>query len=871
MSFKKRTLFWVAILAVSFCLNFQTNTIAQQKKETQSGGLFSEINTKLFGSKPKKEKESAKKEKPVKKAVAKQPSNKKSIKDSFSELFAGKKKKSVEEPQVVSADSKNSNEIPPGAIVYEGDYDRDAPIAPSYGISARPDNATAGQINIKNNVIQRPSAPHPAPRDTASVRLDLGGNPAPSRTAAAPLPQEARRPYDKPSSPEVQRVAPQLTLSRKNVPSTSLGGSAQRLASPTWQELEKAQPVTVVPPAEKEPETTIHFNENPLPPLPDQFTEAAGKPWIGTGVSMGQPPQPQFSAQDFISETSDGIAPPANSRQGVTHYSGTTPEERLTGSATFTAPAPQPEPEQPVASNNHNFQFDEPQEPMDAAELLANLPGLDNNTAPPATNDDVTSRTIDVVGGEEPAIAPPAISQSFPSNREMDRRPLVEINAHGPSKIAVGTRVAYEVDIVNRGDFIAKDIHVNVKFPKWVEVAHVSGTAGSFNMNNTPGHEVSLGEWMLGDMAGGRREKLTVTVIPREKRPFDMDVTWKSRQSSTLARVTVEEPKLEMELVGKDIAIAGCPETFSLKIFNVGNCTAEGTRYFVVSNDDSSSPAVAQQIGDIPAGQMRTHAVQFLAQKPGSTTFRVKVVTDSGTEVVAEKHVKILYSQLELKIAPIPPQYVGAESVYRLYIANTGTAETTDAEMDFQFPPNMELVSHTGAKNPEPGKIVWSLGKVLPGETREFAVTLKPTIQGDAVMKLSANAKYTSPIYLSIPVECHALANLRIDLKVPEKPMLLREIGEYQLRVTNTGSENIHDGKVFFYFSEGMEPIQVGDGVMNGNGIVSFAVPLLAPGTSRTFEVRSQGLAAGKHAVRVQVISESKELDLLEQKSIFYR
>ncbi len=672
----------------------------------------------------------------------------------------------------------------------------------------------AVEVNIRPTTV--PAVETSAARNTTtSMKLD-----AAEPKAVAPLPGESP---DRTINGVPVKETPQLTLTTQEVGARSLGDPAQRLSSPTWDVLDRdflRAEHTRLETVEK----TVDFGENPLPPLPDEVMQRSH---IGTEVmlkSQGMKPRTEndFETRSFMPERQE--SPRSDLFTAVDTPASVQAVERQIGGGE-----------------------------------VKDLFGVEPET-PFRTN-------VNVVEGEETAVR--AISPD--KNRMIRERPIIEINTQGPPKIAVGTKVTYEIDIKNSGDFVAEDICVNIKIPRWVDVVHASGTVGSFELKKMTDQELSLGEWSIGDVRVNKHEKLLITVIPKEKRAFDLDVTWKSQQSSTLRRVTVEEPKLELELIGKETAILGRPESFMLKIYNVGNCTAESTRFFVLSDGDESGTAIAQNVGDIPAGEVRAHSVQFLAKQPGSTNFRVRVTTESGTEVMAEKSVKIQFSDLKLKIAPIPPQYVGVESIYRLYVSNLGTAETTDARMKLEFPNNLELVSQDKKPGMQRGRVEWDLGGISPGETREFSVTLRPTLQGEVTMNLTAESKYTTPASLDIPVLCQAMANMKIELVVPEKPLLMTESGEYQIHVTNTGSEAIYDAVVQFFFSEGLEPRQAPGAAACGNGVVRFDSQPLQAGAKRIFTVEARGVYAGKHSVRAQVTSDSKELELLEQKSAFYR
>ncbi|MDO4550074.1 MAG: CARDB domain-containing protein [Planctomycetia bacterium] len=450
-------------------------------------------------------------------------------------------------------------------------------------------------------------------------------------------------------------------------------------------------------------------------------------------------------------------------------------------------------------------------------------------------------------------------------------RPVLEINTKGPSKIAVGTEALYEIEIENSGDISAENIIVSVKIPTWVEIVNISGSLGNFDMKKLPEQEMNQGEWLIENLAVNQQETLYLKIIPKMKRHFDMDVTWRSLQSSTQKSVIVEEPKLEVELSGESSVLLGKTESFTVTIKNVGNCIAEDINFFVFSDDNTEHKSkVIQKIGNLLPGESKKHTISYVPQQPGRTIFQTKVSTRSGTEKTASKLIDVRHSELKIKMNSVSVQYVGMKSEYKLYISNTGTSKAADTKIEMVFPENLEFISSEFPVIQREGKVIWEIGEIIPGQTQIITACFRPKNVGEAFLKVYAEAEYTRPVSETVSVMCNSLANMQIELDVPDMPMMLSQNGEYILKVTNVGSEAIQDAKIYYFFSEGLEPVTLTE-PRAINGVLTYAEQTFMPGESRNFLVRAKGLKPGKHLVRVQVKSESKEIDLLEQKTVFYQ
>lgn len=850
MKSKKSIITFLMIFTAVIIFSFENSHGATSKtKGSQSGAS-------LFGG------NSASTPKPASKPAAeKSEEPKKSL---FSTLFGSKKTPAKEEkvePEVHEEPGQAELVLTGPTVVdvsndYSGNWDQAPPISPSYGnVTPGNGNATSSRyVTSENHITSGYSdgiQSSDAARRATSTRVSYSDTKKASSSSEAPLPGEDAGYVHigrNSKTGRANRSAPPLTLPKGDISVQAQGELSNRLLSPTWDVLEKPESLPE-PAPQKQERISIYTSESPLPPLPDQeVMEMPGQTRIGRGISSENLPIRRM-------EISDDELPPLV--EDYVEGSMLPPGPSLGARITVT------EAEQGSRERLPEFR------PGNQEELPEFRPEPNRFRVEPTERKTGTGwgeQTARLGGNDRGAAITPSASRN--SAKE---RPIIEINTVGPEKIAVGTRVVYEIDIKNSGNFMAEDIVVNVKIPTWVEVAHAAGTAGSFDLKKVADQDLFLGEWSVGDIPVNRQEKLTLTVISTARRPFDLDVTWKSQQTSTQTSVMVEEPKLELELIGTQTAILGRAESFTLKIHNVGTCVAEETSVFVLSDEEENFPAIAQNMGNLAPGETRTHTVQYLAKKQGSANFRVKVTTRSGTEVTAEKPIKIQYSELHLRVEPVPPQYVGVDSAYRLFISNSGTAVTTGAKMELRFPQNMELISSVSHAHAEQGKVSWELGNISPGETREFSVTLRPTVQGDVSLRLTADSKFTAPVALDIPVVCHALANMQIELQVPEKPLLVNETGEYFLKVKNTGSESVRDARIYFFFPEEMVPQPTPGAFLAGDGVIAFDAQTIVPGESRTFTVYAKGALAGKHSVRAQVKSESKQIDLLEQRPAFFR
>ncbi|MGA2063040.1 MAG: hypothetical protein ABSG67_21415, partial [Thermoguttaceae bacterium] len=178
---------------------------------------------------------------------------------------------------------------------------------------------------------------------------------------------------------------------------------------------------------------------------------------------------------------------------------------------------------------------------------------------------------------------------------------VLSVETHGPRKITVGKESAYEVKIINSGDVAAEDLIVFVNLPEWAEVVGTEASAGSTQIG--PSSQISAPapfQWKVGRLEGKSQEKMSLRIIPRQSRPFDLAVRWESKPATSQTLIEVQEPKLEMQLDGPREVFYGKKETYRLKMSNSGTGNAEGVTVKFVPVGAGDNIQATYELGLLP-------------------------------------------------------------------------------------------------------------------------------------------------------------------------------------------------------------------------------------------------------------------------------
>jgi hypothetical protein len=435
------------------------------------------------------------------------------------------------------------------------------------------------------------------------------------------------------------------------------------------------------------------------------------------------------------------------------------------------------------------------------------------------------------------------------------KSPIIGVDTVGPRTIAVGRESTYQVQLSNSGDVAAEELVVHVTLPDWAEVAGFDaslGTAAANEANQTAGPVV----WKVGRLDAKAHERLTLKLIPRQSRPFDLAVRWEYKPIASQAMIEVQEPKFSLAIEGPHEVFYGQKESFRLKLKNTGDGAAENVVIMLTPIGTGENVPASHKIGMLTAGEEKSLDVELTARQPGALTIQADVCADGGAH--AELSEKVVVRRGELKIDMEGPkvQFVGGVATYNMHIRNVGNAPARSVRLAIVLPADSRYLSGIeGAKfDAATGRLEWRVERLNPEVEQSFTLKCALATAGISRVRLGVIAADDIIASAETTVQVESIANLTMDVKDPAGPSAVGEEAVYEIHVRNRGTKEAQDVEVFAYFSRGIEPVSA-EGAPNrlGAGQVAFQ-PLvsLAPGAEAVLKIRAKAEVAGNHIFRAE-------------------
>jgi uncharacterized repeat protein (TIGR01451 family) len=344
---------------------------------------------------------------------------------------------------------------------------------------------------------------------------------------------------------------------------------------------------------------------------------------------------------------------------------------------------------------------------------------------------------------------------------------------------------------------------------------------------------------------GSAQVKVQVIRPPRGAEPEPLvlgEATTRVTWTTSLVSVQISGPE-SVELNGK--------ATYRIVVSNPGTLAASNVylRVMVPTGFQviGTSPT-GQQVGSrldwvlpqLAPGQEQVFEVSYRAAQSGTARHCATVQSTGGaptedcltTDVTSEA----LYIEM---IGPNPdiPLPVGQEVQYQITVTNRGDRALADVLLTDRFDPG--LTHQQGA-----GPIEWPVGRLDPGQSRQFGLTFRIAEQGRHCHSIEATATGTPPARTSACVVGQPEPRRDFTVrKTGPSQMTEGERADFYVLLENTGEAALSNLQIVDQYGPEFRPIQADPPASSAeqNRVVWY-ITRLEPGEQRSFQVNCEAL-----------------------------
>ena len=445
----------------------------------------------------------------------------------------------------------------------------------------------------------------------------------------------------------------------------------------------------------------------------------------------------------------------------------------------------------------------------------------------------------------------------------------LRVTTTGPQTIMIGKSSSYVVKVENSSKTPAEEILVEIIVPTKAEVVTSQVTSGRARLE-IDGEQARHVRWLIERMDGNSTEQLDLKLVPRDSRPFDLEVNWSFKPKASIAQIEVQEPKIEVLLAGPSDVLFGESKVYTITVRNPGTGEAENVvlNLLPINRQDT---ARVRKIGNLKPGQSERIEVELTAQSPGQILVRVQAFADGGLRAEASEEIHVRRANLELALDAPEVKYAGTVAQYDLRVSNTGDAIAENVVATVMLPQGAELVNRKGEfeYDDSKGRISWPLGELRAGAVRVLKLRCVLGTPGTNRLEVVAEAADNLASFQSAVTVVEAMADLKLMVNDPQGPIPVGEDAIYEIRIMNRGSKPAEDIQLYAFFSEGIEPVEVegGEATFEPGQVVFEPIAEIRAGEQLVFKIRARAQQSGNHIFRTEVTCEEPETDLAAQET----
>jgi uncharacterized repeat protein (TIGR01451 family) len=394
---------------------------------------------------------------------------------------------------------------------------------------------------------------------------------------------------------------------------------------------------------------------------------------------------------------------------------------------------------------------------------------------------------------------------------------------------------------------------------------------GATYVSSNPAAQVSGNKlvWNLGDLDAGDCGAIQVTVRANQEGSLRSCATIDALPR-VCAEIRVGAPQLAIEKSGPGQATIGSQITYNVVVRNTGSATARN----VVVRDAippglthaSGQSSLEFPIGDLQPNESKSVPVTVTAAQRGEHCNRAVASSSNAGEVSDNACTRVVEPGLAITKTGEPKEYLNKFADYSVTVSNIGDIPLTNVVVTDNAPRETSIKSADGATI-SGNQATWNVGTLEPGQQKSFAVTLTSSIEGTHCNTVSAT---TSEGLSESAESCTiwtGLPALLLEVVDDPDPIQVGEDTVYTIRVTNQGTADDTNIKVAVTFPAELNPINAGNGQINGKTVTFPPYPRLASKASVQYRITARGASPGVTRIKVTQSSDYLISPILEEES----
>ena len=440
---------------------------------------------------------------------------------------------------------------------------------------------------------------------------------------------------------------------------------------------------------------------------------------------------------------------------------------------------------------------------------------------------------------------------------------VIVVDRVAPAEVQAGDLFEYQINIGNVSGVVLEDVVVSESVSSGFEFDSAAPMPAS-----TSGGQLS---WNLGNIDAGASMRIVVKgSAMQEAEVENCGAVRVSYAVGKCSKMRVVRPALKLVKTGPAEVLLCDPIPVEMVITNTGTGAAENVlikdSFPAGLTTEDGNEAIQAKVGTLGPGESRRVSVMLRADKAGKYDNKAVATADRGLRAEAMHSVVVREPELVLSKTGPAMRYLGRNATYAITVSNRGDGAARDTRLMDIVPSGMSFLSASDGGSLVGGRIVWDVGTLEQGASRNVSVKMRADRIGTMKNMVTAQA-YCAEASAEVVTEVKGIPAILLEVIDLEDPIEVGANLTYVIEVTNQGSAigtNISlvctlPSEQGYVSSTGPTKAQV-----NGQTVRFGALPAVEPKAKVQYKLIVKGLKAGDVRFKVELTSDQMTTSAME-------
>ncbi len=438
-----------------------------------------------------------------------------------------------------------------------------------------------------------------------------------------------------------------------------------------------------------------------------------------------------------------------------------------------------------------------------------------------------------------------------------DANGILKLETQMPTEAQSRTNFEHKIIVTNLSDRVLTDVVVTEK------------TAGKFQLaSSTPTGRMEDDKivWTMDSLEPDSSREITVVGSTSDVSCLQHCVSATYNMPACVSAM-VTNPQLSLTKTADPNAIVCDFINATYTVSNRGTGTAKNVKIVDPLTENLETSAgqteVTINVGDLDPNESQQFEVKLKAQKAGTFASDAYATGDNVPRAEAVMtSTRVTEPVLEIDKTGPKTLYIGKQATYDITVRNTGSGVARDVIVEENIPGKVNATNISEGGQQTGSMVVWNLGSLKPGESRDLSVTYTPSEAATFEGTVRATAYCAGGAEATTATQVSGIEAILLEVVDIADPVEIGKNTSYLITATNQGSAADEGVQIIAVLEDNVEYVGSSgptEGKLDGNRVVFAPLERLAPKGKATWTVEVKALRAGD--VRFYVEMTTKRLE----------